>query len=228
MRKTRKLAIGLMLIAPGIVSTSAAAAVIPVATCPVTVEISERAPLDWRANEWRVFREEAARPWRPYAVILCWRTGADGCGGARDALHVVIARETPSRAGASGDPLGWFGYSETAGPGRLIVLGADAARRHLRRLFDEARPVGSIRAQSAAMLLARALGRTLAHELGHLLLRSRSHERTGLMRRSFTPDDLATDRPGQRFALAAEHERVMATRCGYAVSGSLARAALEP
>ena len=228
MRKTRGLAIGLMGIALGNASTSAAAAVIPVATCPVTVEISERAPLGWSANEWRAFREEAGRPWTRYAVLLCWRTGVDGCGGARDALHVVIARETPSRAGAAGDPLGWFGYSETSGPGRLIVLGADAARRHLRRVFDDARPIGSVRARNAAMLLARALGRTLAHELGHFLLRSRSHDRTGLMRRSFTPDDLAIDRPGHRFALSAEHEQVMAARCGYAMSGSLARAALEP
>jgi hypothetical protein len=228
MRKTRGLAIGLVGIALGSAATSAAAAVIPVATCRVTVEISERAPLGWDADEWRLFREEAARPWRRYAVNLCWRTGAEGCGAARDALHVVIARETPSRTGAAGDPLGWFGYSETRGPGRLIVLAADAARRHLRRIFEDARPAGSVGARSAAMLLARALGRTLAHELGHFLLRARAHERTGLMRRSFTPDDLALDHPGHRFALSAEHERAMATRCGYAVSGPMARAALEP
>ena len=226
MRKTRGVALSLIGIALGSALTSADAAVIPIATCRVTVEISERAPLDWRADEWRVFREEAARPWRPYAVDLCWRTGAEGCGGVRDALHVVIGRETPRRPGAAGDPLGWFGFSETGGPGRLIVLAADAARRHLRRVVGDARPMGSRQARSG-VLLARALGRTLAHELGHFLLRARAHTRTGLMRHSFTPDDLVLDRAGHRFGLSAEHERALSRRCGYAVSGSLARAALE-
>jgi hypothetical protein len=32
------------------------------------------------------------------------------------------------------------------------------------------------------LLLAKLLGRTLAHELGHVLLNSLAHERSGLMR----------------------------------------------
>jgi hypothetical protein len=39
--------------------------------------------------------------------------------------------------------------------------------------------------------LARALGRVLAHEIGHVLLGARNHDQTGLMRVSFLPDELA-------------------------------------
>ena len=230
MRRMRRLALA---VAAGVLGSTMLAtmtdgAVIPIATCRVSVEVTERVPLAWRPQDWRTFREEAARPWAPYAVDLCWRGGANLCAGAGDPVFVAIGRETPSRKGASGDPLGWFGYSETLGPGRLIVLAADAARRHVTRVLADARPVGARPARDEGSLLARALGRTLAHELGHYLLRSRTHARTGLMRASFTPDDLVLSPPGARFALSPAHERLMARRCGYAVPGSLARAALEP
>lgn len=39
--------------------------------------------------------------------------------------------------------------------------------------------------------LARALGRVLAHEIGHVLLGAPYHDRAGLMRRTFRPDELA-------------------------------------
>ena len=39
--------------------------------------------------------------------------------------------------------------------------------------------------------LARALGRVLAHEIGHVLLAAPYHDRAGLMRAAFRPDELA-------------------------------------
>ena len=39
--------------------------------------------------------------------------------------------------------------------------------------------------------LARALGRVLAHEIGHVLLGALYHDRAGLMRAAFRPDELA-------------------------------------
>jgi hypothetical protein len=43
-------------------------------------------------------------------------------------------------------------------------------------------------------MLGRALGRVLAHELHHIIDRSRTHERTGLLRKSLSPQDLIADR----------------------------------
>jgi hypothetical protein len=39
--------------------------------------------------------------------------------------------------------------------------------------------------------MGRALGRVLAHEIGHVLLAVRQHDRAGLMRAVFTPAELA-------------------------------------
>src|SRR5262249_57346217 len=45
-------------------------------------------------------------------------------------------------------------------------------------------------AAMAEILLGRALGRALAHEIGHFLLDTREHSTHGLMRAEFTPLDL--------------------------------------
>ena len=41
------------------------------------------------------------------------------------------------------------------------------------------------------LLMARALGRVLAHEIGHVLIGEKYHDREGLMRANFTTDQLA-------------------------------------
>lgn len=48
------------------------------------------------------------------------------------------------------------------------------------------------------------LGRTIAHELGHLLLGTMGHGRSGLMRETWTDDELALDKPSDW--LFAQHE----------------------
>ena len=53
------------------------------------------------------------------------------------------------------------------------------------------------------ILIARALGRALSHELGHYLLKSRVHTPHGLMRATWPSDELlSNDRRG--FELTAE------------------------
>src|SRR5262249_59808629 len=59
-------------------------------------------------------------------------------------------------------------------------------------------------AAMAEILLGRALGRALAHEIGHFLLDTREHSTHGLMRAEFTPLDLLEEatRPLYRLAPA--------------------------
>ena len=69
------------------------------------------------------------------------------------------------------------------------------------------------------LLLSRALGRALAHELGHYLLKSRTHSAAGLMR-AVRPSFqfFAPDRVG--FGLTPEERAWLADRlaCAYAES----------
>jgi hypothetical protein len=50
-------------------------------------------------------------------------------------------------------------------------------------------------ARRSSIDISALLGRAVAHELGHLLLRARGHSRTGLMRAVWTDEELAADRP---------------------------------
>ena len=57
-------------------------------------------------------------------------------------------------------------------------------------------------------LVAQLLGRAVAHELGHFLLRSRNHARRGLMRSSFNPSDSTPGNP-ERFRLLPDQMHVL-------------------
>lgn len=63
----------------------------------------------------------------------------------------------------------------------------DHVRSSLRSAQAEFGPGGEV-------LLGRALGRVLAHELHHIIDRSRSHSQHGISRKSLSPRDLIADR----------------------------------
>ena len=74
-------------------------------------------------------------------------------------------------------------------------------------------------ANRAGIAPAELLGRTIAHETGHLLLRSRSHSSTGLMRENWTLEELTSNRrddwrfaPGDRLRLQHQFAINMASR----------------
>jgi len=59
------------------------------------------------------------------------------------------------------------------------------------------------------LILGRALGRALAHEIGHFLLRSQRHSTVGLMR-AFQPTEDLMDPNRHRFGLSADDVRRLA------------------
>ena len=98
------------------------------------------------------------------------------------------------------------------GPGRFIVLSVRRAMELLGRAERAARRLSEMPGM-VERLLPRALGRALAHELGHYLLARRDHSRAGLMREAFRPEDLADAGEGQRMQLARRDARALAPRC---------------
>jgi hypothetical protein len=88
---------------------------------------------------------------------------------------------------------------------QLVFLRAGRARALIGALSPGTRPEAL-----TELLVARLLGRSLAHELGHILLNSRSHEDAGLMRARYRDRDVLsvstsayTLNPGQRARLFA-------------------------
>jgi hypothetical protein len=129
--------------------------------------------------------EEAAAIWRPLGVTITWEfvDGEDACAPP-DALRVVFTNAATD--GETGIPLGWIRFLAPATPEPIVHLSRVAAMRLL-----TSSPVLREKPQDwQNVLLARLMGRALAHELGHYLLATKEHTARGLMRPSLSLDAL--------------------------------------
>ena len=157
--------------------------------------------------------------WRPSGVTFVWRRAplaAVSYAGATaiapyvpNTLRLTIGE---SRGiGREGHiPLGWIVFNDGTGPEQEIYL----SHANALAMMEEARSVVGLVGQMPQMqretLLARAMGRALAHELGHYLLASKAHTQRGLMKpvmtavELFMPDaSVFRIDPAQRRAVAA-------------------------
>lgn len=203
-------------------SVAAAAAVVP---CSVAIDMGASVPLGWSEAAHQTFRREATRVWTAEGVRFCWTADGD-CPAWTPLLYVRVVPETPvAPDGGAGKALGWMGFSERRGPGPLILLSERWVVELLGRAERGARALATLPGM-VRRLLPRALGRALAHELGHFLLGRRDHSMSGVMRTAFRPEDLADEGVGQRMALTSGDRRALRARC--AVPESRADARLMP
>jgi hypothetical protein len=105
------------------------------------------------------------------------QTGADPCAEppGRNELVIRFLRRPVSRDYAGQAPLGTSLIDTRAGSGSLATIYVDRVTAFAR---DSGTPAGVL------------LGRAIAHEIGHLLLGTTAHTRTGLMRAIWSSDAL--------------------------------------
>lgn len=104
--------------------------------------------------------------------------------------------------------LGWVPFA--AGHARqLLFLRASRARMMVAAVLTGVNPDALTK-----LMLARLLGRTVAHELGHVLLDSSSHADSGLMRAHYRADDVLRLRPSAYTLDAAERARLFTHMAG--------------
>jgi hypothetical protein len=142
-------------------------------------------------------RQEAAAIWRRYGVDLQWASepGNPRCVVVHGTIQLFVDQEDHT-----------VGRQDTPVLGRAdLVIGtihdspvhidAYAVRHILESMFEDDRlkHVGHRLLFDAD--IGRALGRVLAHELGHLILGITGHQKAGLMRAEFTPGDLLGHQP---------------------------------
>jgi len=95
-------------------------------------------------------------------------------------------------------------------PGTVLYASLDRARSLFRSVERGAPTPAALADRYAATLL----GRAVAHEIGHYLLRSRAHARAGLMRPVFSAKDATNDArqfrllPGESLVLESTRERL--------------------
>jgi hypothetical protein len=137
--------------------------------------------------------DEADAIWRPSGFTFVWRrvvpqvvpyerTSEVG-PPVTSGLRVIFGNETGvSRSNAT--PLGWISFDDDHTPVPEIYVSYENACR----LMEAARGLIGIMSEMTGvqreLLLARAMGRALAHEMGHYLLASKVHTSSGLMRAS--------------------------------------------
>jgi hypothetical protein len=123
---------------------------------------------------------EATSIWSRYGVEIVARTPAP-CQWLPDnvtALDVRLAAHVSSRGRT---PLASIVFSPEGDPGHVIsVFYDDIVRASTRSALASAEPEWPLALRQ--QVIARVLGRVIAHEIGHFLLRSPAHAQKGLMR----------------------------------------------
>ena len=165
-----------------VVASEPAAAQSPIHSTPLAVCLvrSEKLPINARVAA--LVLAELNAIWAMHGVGIRWAEDSeDGCARL---ITVKGDHEALAEDAASESALGWVPFVE--GRARQLVF----LRVGRARLLVESLSPGTSSAGLTELLLAKLIGRSLAHELGHVLLNSRRHEKSGLMRARYRASDV--------------------------------------
>ena len=165
------------------------------------------------AAERTAMLREADAIWRAHGVaIVALPPDQPLAPPDADVRLVVTLDRTPQRpAPGRSARLGAIRFDHENVPATTLAIEVGAVEWTVARTRWGGRPFDQWPPGWRDMLVGRALGRVLAHEIGHYLLASRLHARDGLMRASFDGDELL--RPGRHgFAVAARDLPRLRTR----------------
>ena len=165
-----------------VVASGPAAAQSPIHATQLAVCLvrSEKLPINARASG--VVLVELNTIWAMHGVGIRWAEDSeDGCVRL---ITVKAEEEALAEDAASESALGWVPFVEGRAR-QLVFLRVGRARQLVEALSPGTRP-----AALTEFLIAKLIGRSLAHELGHVLLNSRSHEESGLMRARYRARDV--------------------------------------
>lgn len=142
----------------------------------------------------RSMQQEVSSIWEPYGVRIRTSdsTEVDRCEQVQASFEVQIVQRRP--LGRGRPPKVVLGRTRVeARPivNRPVMIDYSATEQVLRSLRHDELVHAARTANVGALEIGRALGRVLAHEIGHVLLGQAEHERRGLMRQLFPADDLA-------------------------------------
>jgi len=154
---------------------------------------------------------EAGLVWNDAGITLAWRVVSGARPEYNATPHVVINDEAGRPVGTGQIAVGWVEFRHPDEPDQEIHISRGNGMKLLKASEGLGRPIDRMPQGEVEMLLGRMLGRALAHELGHYLLRSARHTRRGLMRGDRTIREfVATGRRG--FEVDASQRGIAAAR----------------
>jgi len=164
---------------------------------------------------------EAGDIWRPNGVTFVWlfepedgapdRPASDGERYPASTLHVSIGDEPGSPSTEAQTPLGWIRFDGPDDPEPMIHLSYANASALLAASEGVAGRIDGMPQLERELYLSRAMGRALAHELGHYVLASKAHTPHGLMQTPRSAGELF-GRERVRFELDAAQKQLALER----------------
>ena len=160
--------------------------------------------------------QEAEAIWQPTGVTFIWRRTprANAAANANPndpcppptALRVTIGDDL-GHAPSDRVPLGWIVFEGDDTPAHEIYVSHRNALEFMTNARGAARPIAQMPMAQQNLMLGRAMGRALAHEMGHYLLASKAHARRGLMQAAHTAYSFfEIDRSGFAIDKVMQHE----------------------
>jgi hypothetical protein len=184
---------------------------------PITISV-QVAP-NIRSNTVEGMLAEADAIWRSSGVTFVWRRAADCLEPYAESSEA--GRDLPSMLRVTVDdqvgdwtdgvvPLGWIRFDRMGEPGREIHISYRNAQALLAASAVVVGDQTMMPALQRETYLARAMGRALAHELGHYLMASTAHTEHGLMQKRLSARSLFSGRV--RFEIDATQRQFVASR----------------
>jgi hypothetical protein len=135
---------------------------------------------------------EAAAIWSPYGVVVERAAPSGRATGDAVVLTVVFGSSpsTQSRPATPQGPLGAIDFAADGTPGRVLTVFFDLLMRFVSRASLMAVTEDRWPQSMRDLVVGRAMGRVVAHEIGHYLFDARQHTPMGLMRAEHRADDL--------------------------------------
>jgi hypothetical protein len=171
----------------------------------VTVQLIRRCPQQrdcLRPSVVQRMKDETSKVWSLFDVRIDWIDPVDATTSAVDVTVFLeeSAEPAPHLVSKRGDVvLAALQLPDTPCGTGLARVWVTQARRHA-ALIPGVLPFPSLPARYD-LVLSRALGRALAHEIGHYLLGTSRHTARGLMRADFSPLELLEPATRQRYGL---------------------------
>jgi hypothetical protein len=136
---------------------------------------------------------EAAVIWKAAGLTLQWRVSNDSSRAIEPSMVQVILDDARGTASEGELPIGWIAFDPSGVPAPLLHL----SRLNADQLLNTSAAYRNRPDSYKELLTARALGRALAHELGHYLTASKDHTPSGLMKgRRFVDEFFSPARSG--------------------------------
>lgn len=180
-----------MLMLAGFMLLAVATPVLPDPGVPRLQVVADlEAGVDLDTEDVREIAAGIRRIWRKHVDVVVTSRG-DFSGGVSGELRLVMTNRMLRDSDSSG--LGWIEFVNGR-PQSTITISVAAVRALMRSGSWRGKPFEQLPQIAGRHFVRRAIMRAAAHEVGHYVLRTRVHARSGLMRPTFTIDEIMDGR----------------------------------